>query len=350
MAATVNRQVLTAIVDESPLKSVIASDGKGNVSYTKDSAVITLTDQLVGVEKPVLKREAQFRREDEDEELKEAVKRGKITTFTRESQKRFMAGCSAWVLKSPRLVFVTLTQKAMLHGKKGKKAREQFLRKMRRKYPHVAGCWRLEYQLRLAAHYHLLCDGFGFDPATADAEIAEFDQWCRTTWADICNEPANRIRTEAVYAESEHGSKYYLTKELGKSVQSALSDDRMASIDHDGRFWGWFNKGMLLFRETILCVPKTIAYRIENEIQTRVLAKMIKDKKVIRRGDKFFWNNGKRDKECDPKKLQRWMIFPDRQAVWDKIWTKVWRWEDMALLGLPTHEVPDIELFLVIDP
>src|SRR5687768_11500864 len=155
-------------------------------------------------------------------------RRGRVLGFPRPAQRRFEVRLSKFrdeVIR--RASFVTLTYPDNYPTlAKSRHHLKLFLLRLRRKYRHSCIVWRLEYQGRLAPHYHLLLLG---------VEHVDLDfVWLQLAWHTV-------VRSE----DPHHLS-------MGLSLREPnYKDDRADAVrnyliksdanippEHTGRFWG----------------------------------------------------------------------------------------------------------------
>lgn len=162
------------------------------------------------------------------------AKRERITKWSEKSRMRlkWMLG----TLKKAELgkaVFVTLTYPAEFpapddHGiyKGHLKA---FCKELRRCWgAAMTGIWKLEFQQRGAAHYHLLLLGI------TEATLEKFRDWTAKRWYHIVNsqdEKHLRAGTGVDAAKTAGGAMCYLAKYVSK-------DDQTRPGNFTGRYWG----------------------------------------------------------------------------------------------------------------
>lgn len=178
-----------------------------------------------------------------DREAKEVAKRGKITTWSNKS--RFALKCALGKVPREALgasLFVTLTYPGEFpppddHGVYKDHLR-RFLQEMSREWATAAGIWKLEFQERGAAHYHLLVTGLG----AADLDYVR--QWVGVTWYRIVGSGDEKHLRFTLHestcqkAKSVAGAMSYLAKYVAKADQTLPGN-------FTGRYWGKFNRAAL---------------------------------------------------------------------------------------------------------
>jgi hypothetical protein len=114
------------------------------------------------------------------------------------------------------------------------------LKRMARKYPWIAGFWKLEFQMRGAPHFHLML--FGAPRMVDDVRgFMELREWIAENWFEVVGstQEAHRyagtqldeVRTNA----TQYTCKYVSKDHLPESVRDT----------HNGRWWGAFNRAKL---------------------------------------------------------------------------------------------------------
>lgn len=282
-------------------------------------AKLTLTDSYIGIEGIYSKDvDEEFYGEDindkenidlgsDDDEI---VTRGEIKDFSRASQARLIKAVSIWD-PAGTLLIITLTYPAKWpSGERCQADFKAFRQRLLEKRPDWSGCWKLEYQTRGAPHYHLIIDS-NVDRINLKNER----RFINSTWkkARRSNVPA---RTQCDLARNKNKAKYYLTKEVGKTVQCSKSwqEKIEKDIDHVGRFWGWMNRNKLNKSATQYFVPSYMAETIRAKIQEISLRDMIKKgiAKYDTNGSAVFTNN---NKIIDKNLLRPWRLDMDAKHL-----------------------------------
>lgn len=102
---------------------------------------------------------------------------------------------------------------------------------VRRRHPKVSGVWKLEFQQRLAAHFHFLLIG-------CPEEIISFRVWIAHTWARIVNsgDPNHEAAGTGVDRIRTYGGVMaYVTSYISK-------EDQTLPGNFTGRYWGIINR------------------------------------------------------------------------------------------------------------
>ena len=137
-----------------------------------------------------------------------------------------------------RAVFVTLTYPEEFPAPDDHAVYKNHLRvfnqALHRKFG-ASGFWKLEFQQRGAAHFHLLVFGL------ADQDLVELRQWVARKWFETVrsgDEKHLRAGTQVDVPRSIGGAISYLVKYLSKSDQTRPGN-------FTGRYWGRFNQAAL---------------------------------------------------------------------------------------------------------
>jgi hypothetical protein len=190
-----------------------------------------------------VKREKVEREKEEEVEAKTGQKRGKIAGFSAKSRNRLMRTLAS-VKRDNLPLFVTLTYPAEFPSiEQAKKQLDNFLKRLARKFPAVAGVWKLEPQKRGAPHFHLLIWGVGYIDLLVFAPVA----WYQVVKSGDPNhlkwhqgELGNAPCVQQI--ESQKGVFWYASKYMSKEVGSELDW---------GRWWGVFYRERLPVGEII---------------------------------------------------------------------------------------------------
>lgn len=259
-----------------------------------------------------------------DVEEKPQASRGPITDFTRASQQRFQRAVSMWEPVG-KILFVTLTYPRSWPDPETRRAQfKRFRERMLKDLPHVAGCWKLEYQRRGAPHYHWVIQTGSECP-----DPKKYQQWVQKTW-DSCIGAHGICRVEV--PRSDKKAKFYLTKEMGKMVQSSKAERLKCDnvIEHVGRFWGWHNRKELQQVGDYFTLPSEMALLVRSAIQSFVLDGMERDG-VITKGVDGVHRFNRDQREVDPDMLPSWRMFEDGQYAWGLICERVFERDGVKL-------------------
>lgn len=174
----------------------------------------------------------------------EKTKRGKVAGFSGKSRNRLMRTLGE-VRRDCLPDFVTLTfPNDYPTIKRAKRDLDTFIKRLARKFPDVAGVWKLEPQKRGAPHFHLLIWG------AAHKELLSFvpASWCKVVGSDDPNhlawhkgELGNSPCVQQI--ESQRGVFWYASKYMSKEVGAMFSDW--------GRWWGVFHRDNLPLGEVV---------------------------------------------------------------------------------------------------
>lgn len=243
--------------------------------------------------------------------------RNAIADFTKASQNRLIKSCALWEPVG-KIYFVTLTYPRSYPCPETRKMHfKRFLDTIRKFKPSWAGCWKLEYQLRGAPHYHCV-----FETSQDHCSLRLDKKFVHDLWNTIIRPSSNgdNGRTEVAYPRNTNRAKYYLTKEVGKTVQSKVHNlqELEDQIEHSGRFWGWHNRKCLQFKGDLFTLPSHIALMVREAVQAHVIAGMKKDGKVKNNadGELVFSSN---DNLVDSDMLPSYRVYDDGQYVFEGI-------------------------------
>ncbi len=169
-------------------------------------------------------------------------KRGKIHEWSDSSRRnfrKFMGGLKLGALDGGMLVGLTYPEEFPAPEShdvyKGdlKAFKERFLRR----FPRGSFTWKLEFQKRGAAHFHLVVFGIG----EGDEALRSWKAWVDRAWYQVVasgDEKHLRAGVTSEWVRSRGGAVGYLVKYLGK-------DDQTRPGDFTGRYWGLCNKDAL---------------------------------------------------------------------------------------------------------
>lgn len=179
---------------------------------------------------------------DSSDGVPDLPKRGRISEWSAPSRRnfrKFMGGLKLGALDEAMMV--SLTYPGEFPEPDSHDVYKGHLRslkaRMNRKFPISSFVWKLEFQARGAAHYHLIVFGLG----AGDSALAAWKKWIDLAWYEIVGSGDERHFRAGVTSEwvrTRGGAVSYLTKYLGK-------DDQTRPGDFTGRYWGCFNKDAL---------------------------------------------------------------------------------------------------------
>lgn len=163
-----------------------------------------------------------------------AGKKQAVHGFSRKSRLELMKRLST-VYRKAEFRCLTLTYKDnVTDPTKYMRDRRAFMDRLRRDYPHVAAIWKLEFQDRGAAHFHILFWGGWIDSG-----------WIATQWDRIAGNDFNgghSTSTRVEYPRSARNATSYLFSYLSKGGSERTPHE--AAI---GRIWGVHNRCALPF-------------------------------------------------------------------------------------------------------
>lgn len=185
-----------------------------------------------------VKRTQREKRKEEQE--REQVKRGKVAGFSSKSRNRLMRTL-AEVRRDCLPDFVTLTfPEDYPTIERAKRDLDTLIKRLARKYPDVAGVWKLEPQRRGAPHFHLLVWNVPYVELLAFVPVAWYEivgsgdenhlKWHK---GELGNSPCVQ------QIESQRGVFWYASKYMSKEVAIA------SGVCDWGRWWGVFHRDNL---------------------------------------------------------------------------------------------------------
>lgn len=162
---------------------------------------------------------------------------------------------------------------------------------LRRKWPGCSGVWKLEFQTRGAAHYHLLLFGLH------DVELEIVRAWIRETWYRIAHNGDKHkgvAGTQVDRIKSVGGAVSYLAKYINKGDQTMPGN-------FSGRYWGKINAINLpmVKPETLELDEKTgnqllriARKKIQKDVENSRWKRFLKGagKQFWRMGGRLFWD------------------------------------------------------------
>lgn len=171
-------------------------------------------------------------------------RRGKVAGFSAKSRNRLMRTLGE-VRRDCLPVFVTLTFPAEYPTiERAKRDLDTFIKRLARKFPDVAGVWKLEPQKRGAPHFHLLVWGVSYLDLLEFVPVA----WCEVVASDDENhlawhkgELGNKPCVQQI--EKQQGVFWYASKYMSKQVTIDCVDW--------GRWWGVFFRNKLPLGELV---------------------------------------------------------------------------------------------------
>jgi len=163
--------------------------------------------------------------------------RGRITGFSRKSRQRLIEKMARLDVEHVRSVFLTLTFHGTPDAKEARRAFKQFTMRMTRKFPRCAAMWRKEFQVRGAAHYHLIVFNM---PYWAQAAIQKCWEECTNETRSIVHIKLLRNKKQAMYYVSKYIAKFDGEGETTSLVNTPYQ--HTGELPSVGRLWGYLGK------------------------------------------------------------------------------------------------------------
>lgn len=178
----------------------------------------------------------------------DAATRGAVCGMSQRSRKRLMDYFASVDWQGQKVIFITLTYpREFPTGKEAKKHLKAFLERVRRRFPRASGFWRLEFQKRGAPHFHLLFFNLPF----WDKEEVQ------AAWCDVIG--VEQVFTRIEQIKSWKRAMYYVSKYVAKRTDvDADGGFNYIPYLHAGRVWGFFQKALIPFAETVNAVFKGV--------------------------------------------------------------------------------------------
>lgn len=170
-------------------------------------------------------------------------KRGTIKQFSKAARKRLFVLFHK--MNVVQFLFVTLTYgQKFPPAKDSKRHLKMFIQRLKRKYPKVAGVWRIEFQKRHAPHYHLLLTNVGFIPKD---EICAM--WEGVIGQRFCNQTGKTF-TRIERIKSKKHALSYVSKYVGKVAKREARSSGFNTVSYQtvyGKHWGVIGREYLPF-------------------------------------------------------------------------------------------------------
>lgn len=170
-------------------------------------------------------------------------KRGTIKQFSKAARKRLFEMFHKMNVVS--FLFITLTYgQKFPPAKDSKRHLKMFIQRLKRKYPQVAGVWRIEFQKRKAPHYHLLLTNIRFIPKD---EICEM--WEAVIGQRFTNQTGKTF-TRVEKIKSKKHALSYVSKYVGKVAKAERRASGFNSVSYQtafGKHWGVIGRAHLPF-------------------------------------------------------------------------------------------------------
>lgn len=168
--------------------------------------------------------------------LKQSNKRQRVTEWSASSRSR-LKRCLGMLKRESlgKALVVTLTYPAEFPAPDDHAVYKYHLKVIttyiRRRWPNSSGVWKLEFQTRGAAHYHLMMFGLW------DVPIEEVRTWIESQWYRIAHngdKHLGKAGTQVERIKSVGGALNYFAKYLSKGDQTRPGN-------FTGRYWGKLN-------------------------------------------------------------------------------------------------------------
>ncbi|GAA5143605.1 hypothetical protein GCM10023213_31820 [Prosthecobacter algae] len=161
---------------------------------------------------------------------------------------------------------------------------------LRRKWSECSGVWKLEFQSRGAAHYHLMLFGL------AGVELEAVRTWVRETWYRIAHNGDKHLGVAGTQVDAiKHagGAMSYLVKYLNKGDQTLPGN-------FSGRYWGKHNQELLptvepeteeLDEKTANQLRRIARKKVQKDVEHSRWQRFLKmeNEQYWRVGGRFFW-------------------------------------------------------------
>lgn len=230
------------------------------------------------------------------------AKREKVTKWSEKSRLRLK-----WLLGTlkkkelGKAVFVTLTYPAAFPAPDDhetyKGHLKRFCQELRRWWGQdMTGIWKLEFQQRGAAHYHLLLLGI------SEATLQKFREWTAKRWYHIVgsnDEKHLRAGTGVDVAKSSSGAMCYLAKYVSK-------DDQTRPGNFTGRYWGVVSrKGLPMSRLATVLLDQPSMIKVQRWSRKLIKVNMKRSR----------WNNFLASKKGERHRA----MFGESMQDWDRL-------------------------------
>lgn len=213
---------------------------------------------------------------DGTEAVEESKKRGVIVDFTAGSARRLRD-----LLMSLRIEswegshFVTLTYPAEFPEPDDhaiyKGHLDAISKRIARKWPALSSIWRLEFQSRGAAHYHLLTFGLPADFLT------KFRCWLSRAWFEVVGSGDQKHLRAGVSVEKVEGD---FKKTAFYIAAYASKKEQVRPGNFTGRYWGKFNSAGLPIAPLVTDALNRNQAIVANRIARKLLEKQVNARRV----------------------------------------------------------------------
>lgn len=242
----------------------------------------------------------------DDESLKLSIKpptphRGIVIGFSRRSRTRFMRWFASLRKFSRGIIFLTLTypdeayfldNSYLIDEETGelmtvqdspdiKRHLDNFMKRLRRKFPACFGAWRMEIKPRksgenigkLAPHYHILFKPNDSVQKMNEVEFEAFQTWIKSAWKEIIGYDGDKpLQVDVKAINSGKKVISYVSKYMAKATNELIESYYQVRGEAFGRHWGKFGE--------INALPYSIRHLTEQEIVQvkRDIVKWLKSK------------------------------------------------------------------------
>lgn len=198
--------------------------------------------------------------------------RGFVTEFSNKSRqriRRLFAKCDKREVVPGTILEATLTYPGKDYlvprdPREWKRHLCVFRKRFIRRWGSRWAVWKLEFQRRGAAHYHLVV----YVEKARPIDIWEFRAWLsRAWWETVGSGDADHqaAGTEASYAERWGKLGAYMCKYLGKEVPAAV-DPETGEVINIGRFWGQWCAALAPIKETTVQVVNGSVWAVRRAV------------------------------------------------------------------------------------
>jgi hypothetical protein len=220
------------------------AEGGGRVTLRQPAAEMDSVDspEGQGIGGPGLLKALRGIYDSGEEEQHGLPTRGKIlewSSSSRRNMRKFMGGLKLGAIDGALMVALTYPGEFPPPDSYSiyKGHLRAFKARFTREFPHGAFVWKLEFQKRGAAHYHLVVFGLG----EGQAALQAWRKWVDRAWYEVVGSGDERHLRSGVksdFVRSRGGAVGYLVSYLA-------DDDQTRPGDHTGRYWGLCNKKAL---------------------------------------------------------------------------------------------------------
>jgi hypothetical protein len=261
-----------------------------------------------------------------------AEKRGKVTEFSAAARRRLKETFGMFERSALALAHVvTLTYPAEFPAPDDhqvyKRHLHTFQQALRRRWAECSGVWKLEFQKRGAAHYHLIL--FGLEAAS----IEEIRAWFRESWYRIAHKGDKNegvAGTQVDTVKSAGGIMSYLAKYLSKGDQTMPGN-------FTGRYWGKHNEKDLPLAEITETevsaeqanrIRRVARRKVQKDVEASRWKRFLEDRSNWQYGSRQNWERLKMAKHGGSKRLIGWVYDAGG-------WTET----EHGVVSVPPHHV-----------